>query len=102
MTFLRKLSNEKLKVIIFSGVCIVLLSFMYGQKDFHYKGYGLCSSAWDPYPMVMSGESYVKNCKIAASGRREEIYFFAASVYIAVIATLTVVSWSIKDDSKKT
>jgi len=91
-------AQNRFKSVMLIGFVIVLAGWLYGKQDFFYRGYGMCTEAWNPRPVILKEMEYVIGCAKAAEARRDQIYF--AGFVLFVLFTVGFLAISNKQDNK--
>jgi hypothetical protein len=83
---------DKFLGVLLIGFVIFIAGWLYGNQDFFTRGFGTCSNAWNPQPVISDyTKQYSPNlkfgdCSEAAEARREQIFFvgFISFVLLSV------------------
>jgi hypothetical protein len=91
---------DKFFSVLLIGFFIFVAGWLYGNQDFFYMGYGMCSDVWNPRPLFSSESKYVIGCSQGATARREQIFFVGFILFVLLSIGFLAISNSQDDESE--
>ena len=89
---------DKFIGVLLIGFVVIVSGWLYGNQDFFYRGYGMCSEVWNPRPLISTESKYVIGCSQGAEARREQIYFVGFVAF--VVCSIVFLAISNRQDNK--
>ncbi len=89
---------DKFVGVLLIGFLIFVAGWLYGNQDFFYWGYGMCSDVWNPRPLLSSESKYVIGCSQGAAARREQIFFVGFILFVLFSVVFLAISNSQDDE----
>ena len=86
--------------ILLIGFVIIVAGWLYGKQDFFYRGFGMCSEAWNPRPISSNDSEYVIGCTKGAEARRDQIYFAGFVLFVLCTVGFLAISNNRSDSVK--